>query len=77
MKTTKNINITENALGFAVNNNYKTIKHYNNINEAIIEGFKIAKTENKGLVIRTFFVNVIRTSEQIANKDKCTNWLTL
>lgn len=77
MRKTKNINITENALGFAINNNYITIKYCHNLNEAVIEGFKMAKNEKKGLVIKTFFVNIKRTTEQLSKIDNLSNWLMI
>ena len=77
MRTTKNISINEVTFGFTVNNNFATVASYDNINAAIVEAFKIAKTENKGITVNTDFIKIKRTAKQVAKKDACTNWIEL
>lgn len=61
MRTTKNVTIKENQMGFAVNNNFTTVCTVKTYAEAKVIAFALAKKENKGAVANTdFFTEKIR-----------------
>lgn len=56
MKTTKNITIVENQLGFVVRNNYENVKGFQSYNDAENFALKLGKTINKNVFANTDYI---------------------
>jgi len=64
MKTTKNITITENFLGFTVRNNRIELGNYNSFNKAVARAIEEAEKENKKIRFNTDFWKMTVTAEK-------------